>query len=52
MRKPWAGGEAFADDPLTIKDHFSYYWFRFRVRFFKKYRDEEARFEDMIRSLF
>jgi hypothetical protein len=51
MRKPWDGGPAFADDPLTLKNHLSYYWHLVRIKFSKKYRDEEARLEELIRGI-
>lgn len=51
MRKPWDGGPAFADDPLTLKNHLSYYWYRIKLRFSTKARYEEARLDDMIRAM-
>jgi hypothetical protein len=52
MNNPkWRGGDWLADDPLTVRDHLSYHWHRVRLKFSKKYRDEEARLEELIRGI-
>lgn len=52
MKMPWnPGGPLFEDDPLTLKNWLDYYKHQFRMRTSKKYRDRQARFEDLIRTV-
>jgi len=52
MKKPWDGGPAFADDPLTIMSHLRYYWHLFRMRTSRNYRDKYERLENLIKRVY